>query len=251
MGRLKLKSLFGGGKSRGEAGRAAAETEHAPGSSSSLPADNKDLGCLVLSPGSEASDEGVDLVFVHGLRGSRLGTWSKGDVCWPRDLLGQDLKDAGIDARIIAWGYDSQVADLTRYASQQSFSSFGGDLITDITSLRDGVVSGSFPSLCPFFWLNTQLIVADCRLALSFSWSTASAGWSSNRLSSRPLSTIGSLVSRMKPNSTPQRSQSCFTVHPTAEVDWLDMVTFSSTSQSCPCANRTASCSTLFGGTRI
>jgi hypothetical protein len=38
----------------------------------------------------------VDIVFVHGLNGKRHGTWTKGNVLWPRDLLAQDFPKARI-----------------------------------------------------------------------------------------------------------------------------------------------------------
>lgn len=31
-----------------------------------------------------------------GLRGDKLSTWTKGDVCWPRDLLNDDLRNCRI-----------------------------------------------------------------------------------------------------------------------------------------------------------
>lgn len=36
------------------------------------------------------------IVFVHGLRGHRINTWSSNDTCWPKDLLPEDIKDARI-----------------------------------------------------------------------------------------------------------------------------------------------------------
>ncbi|KAK8102106.1 hypothetical protein PG984_015252 [Apiospora sp. TS-2023a] len=99
--------------------------------------DENDRGPYMISPGG-AANEGIDIVFVHGLRGSRLGTWSSpSGFCWPRDLLAKE--DDFKTSRIIAWGYDSRVAEVTRYVSQQGLSSFAKDLLTDLASLRVGV----------------------------------------------------------------------------------------------------------------
>jgi hypothetical protein len=42
---------------------------------------------------------------VHGLRGSREGTWTKDRVLWPQQLLKNDIKNS----RIIGYGYDSGI----------------------------------------------------------------------------------------------------------------------------------------------
>ncbi|KAK8071344.1 hypothetical protein PG997_011547 [Apiospora hydei] len=76
--------------------------------------DETSYGPLILSPGS-ATNQGVDIIFVHGLRGSRLGTWSQGDFCWPRELLAKE--DGFETSRVIAWGYDSRVAEPTAYVT--------------------------------------------------------------------------------------------------------------------------------------
>lgn len=80
------------------------------------------------------------IVFVHGLRGHRLRTWSQGNICWPRDYLPQDIKNA----RIITWGYDSSVANLTRFASQDTLVGHAGSLLIDLRNKREDKVSITF-----------------------------------------------------------------------------------------------------------
>ncbi|KAI1741243.1 hypothetical protein F4680DRAFT_416200 [Xylaria scruposa] len=75
---------------------------------------------------------GFDLVFVHGLRGSRLKTWSRNGVFWPRDLLKHDMKNA----RVITWGYDASVANAFTYASNESLFGHASTLLGDLARLR-------------------------------------------------------------------------------------------------------------------
>ncbi|ORY59728.1 uncharacterized protein BCR38DRAFT_326985, partial [Pseudomassariella vexata] len=72
--------------------------------------------------------EGVDIVFVHGLNGHRIYNWTKQGVCWPRDLLAQDVPNA----RIITWGYASPVADTN------AFADLAERLLGDIARARIG-----------------------------------------------------------------------------------------------------------------
>jgi pimeloyl-ACP methyl ester carboxylesterase len=79
----------------------------------------------------------VDVVFVHGLRGDKIKTWSKGDVCWPRDYLKDEIETA----RIITWGYDSSVINPVRSAAQESIFSHSENLLSDLARLRKRVPS--------------------------------------------------------------------------------------------------------------
>ncbi|KAH0542624.1 hypothetical protein FGG08_003032 [Glutinoglossum americanum] len=71
--------------------------------------------------------------FVHGLRGDAFETWTKGEVCWPRDILKNDISDT----RIITWGYDSGVLKVTKAASQASIFSHAENLLNDISRSRN------------------------------------------------------------------------------------------------------------------
>lgn len=77
----------------------------------------------------------ADVIFIHGLRGDALKTWSKGDICWPRDLLKHDLKNA----RIISWGYDSSVLKPIKSSSQASIFGHVENLLNDISRVRDSL----------------------------------------------------------------------------------------------------------------
>jgi hypothetical protein len=94
------------------------------------------IGALDVRDDCEGDASGIDLVFVHGLRGSRLKTWLSGDVFWPRDLLKDDVKNA----RVITWGYDANVANAFSYASKESIFGHADTLLNDLARLRKGIV---------------------------------------------------------------------------------------------------------------
>jgi hypothetical protein len=58
------------------------------------------------------------IIFVHGLHGHRTETWTKGRICWPRDLLPKE--DEFSNVRILSFGYDSRVIDPSGQASLTS-----------------------------------------------------------------------------------------------------------------------------------
>ncbi|KAI1748963.1 hypothetical protein F4782DRAFT_338103 [Xylaria castorea] len=85
-------------------------------------------GPCILHDGIHHGEEGIDIVFVHGLFGSRLSSYTKGGVCWIRDLLGQDIPNA----RIISWGWSSTLSSGDTFAGQAE------SLLSDISRVRSG-----------------------------------------------------------------------------------------------------------------
>jgi len=81
----------------------------------------------------------LDIVFVHGLRGHYLNTWSTADkrtgrIFWPGDFLRDDVKDA----RVISWGYDAMAASAQpgSVVSQNSIFGHAGSLLNDLANVR-------------------------------------------------------------------------------------------------------------------
>ncbi|PVH70529.1 hypothetical protein DL98DRAFT_597736 [Cadophora sp. DSE1049] len=74
----------------------------------------------------------ADVVFVHGLRGDAIKTWSDGVTCWPRDLLQYDVPNTWI----ITWGYDSNIAKLAEFSSQNSIFGHAENLLSDLAMKR-------------------------------------------------------------------------------------------------------------------
>ncbi|KAI1173894.1 hypothetical protein F4777DRAFT_555820 [Nemania sp. FL0916] len=93
------------------------------------------IGPLTLRDDCEGPDTGFDIVFIHGLRGSRVKTWSRGDVLWPRDLLKDDLKNV----RVITWGYDANIANAFTYSSKDSLFGHSSTLLNDLAMVRQEI----------------------------------------------------------------------------------------------------------------
>lgn len=53
------------------------------------------------------------VVFVHGLRGHRSRTWTKGSVQWIKDYLPVDIPDI----RVLSFGYDANILNLFQPSS--------------------------------------------------------------------------------------------------------------------------------------
>lgn len=97
---------------------------------SPLPRD--DVGPHIIHDGCDKVSSGIDIVFVHGLRGSRIQTWSSGNCFWPRDFLSKDLEHA----RLITWGYDADIANAFKFASRDSIYSHADTLLNDLARVR-------------------------------------------------------------------------------------------------------------------
>lgn len=78
-----------------------------------------------------------------------MKTWSAGDVCWPRDYLGQDLEQEEIRSRIITWGYDSMIANLLSYTSRESIFGHAETLLGDLERLLVETKVGKAPISLP------------------------------------------------------------------------------------------------------
>lgn len=101
-----------------------------------------DIGPLEFQDNCGGPTSGFDLVFIHGLRGSRLKTWSRDGIFWPHDLLKDDLKNT----RVITWGYDANIANAFQYASKESLFGHATTLLSDLARLRPGVVCPPLPT---------------------------------------------------------------------------------------------------------
>jgi len=77
----------------------------------------------------------ADIVFVHGLRGHRLNTWTKEGICWPKDLLPNERALSNV--RILSFGYDSRVVDFGGHASLISLFKHSITLLNGLCSERD------------------------------------------------------------------------------------------------------------------
>lgn len=115
---------------------ATASTDVAPQSSSPahlekyFPGGNT-LGLSVLHSPEDAQ---VDIIFIHGLMGDAYRTWADdgANVYWPVDLLGKENKDA----RIIVFGYDSQVVGLFSSVGQNTLRGHADSILGHIANLR-------------------------------------------------------------------------------------------------------------------
>ncbi|KAI1827570.1 hypothetical protein F4861DRAFT_325910 [Xylaria intraflava] len=89
---------------------------------------NDGRGSIVVYDGVRPGEEGVDIVFVHDLFGTRLNSYTRDGVCWIRDFLGQDVPNA----RVISWGWSST------WAAEDTFAGHADHLLADISRIRTG-----------------------------------------------------------------------------------------------------------------
>ncbi|KAK3172720.1 hypothetical protein OEA41_006044 [Lepraria neglecta] len=75
----------------------------------------------------------VDILFVHGLFGSREDTWTEDRILWPRDLLPNDVPNA----RIMTFGYDADVVKLdASQVTNNTMETHAADLCSALATLR-------------------------------------------------------------------------------------------------------------------
>jgi len=108
----------------------------------------------------------VDICFVHGLGGGSLSTWTSGEICWPRDLLKDDIPDA----RILAFGYESKVAQLQSKVSHNSFEQHAVNLSGNLGRSRIGETAVRIPKwlLNPRVALLNLILVVQKKRPLIF-----------------------------------------------------------------------------------
>ncbi|OBT95600.1 hypothetical protein VE01_05937 [Pseudogymnoascus verrucosus] len=89
------------------------------------------LGISVVTTVANAQ---VDIIFIHGLTGHRERTWTHEDENepWFKSLLPKDLPTA----RIIAYGYDADVVNFTKVASQNTIRDHAVNLMNDLAGHR-------------------------------------------------------------------------------------------------------------------
>ena len=89
-----------------------------------------------VSLGSPVVFTNIDsIVFVHGLTGNRLTTWTHNgnQEPWPELLLKDDIPNA----RILTFGYDANVVNWLSAASQNRIREHANNLNATLSDLRD------------------------------------------------------------------------------------------------------------------
>ncbi|KAH7130806.1 Alpha/Beta hydrolase protein [Dendryphion nanum] len=109
------------------------------GSKSSLYTTDGPTGIRVIADPPDAT---IDIVFVHGLTGSREKTWTHSNsVFWPGALLPEDIPRA----RIMTFGYDADVVRFWSIASSNRLDDHGKSLAYAVLDQRDDDVVGKRP----------------------------------------------------------------------------------------------------------
>jgi hypothetical protein len=72
-------------------------------------------------------------VFIHGLNGSPLKTWKTDETCWPKDLLPANVPSA----RVMTFGYNSQVVHFWSEPSQNRIDNHADALFAELVAIRD------------------------------------------------------------------------------------------------------------------
>jgi len=79
----------------------------------------------------------VSIVFVHGLTGHRVKTWThtESGTFWPADLLKQDVHLRR--SRVLSFGYDADIAHFWSPAGQNRIGSHATNLVSALAQLHD------------------------------------------------------------------------------------------------------------------
>ena len=107
-------------------------------------------------------DNCPSIVFLHGLTGTRDGTWTANDASapWPELLLIKDLPQA----RVITYGYDADVVNFWSMASQSRIAEHSQKFLTSIANLRDASGAVGLKLWCHLFDLTSDSTLARCSL---------------------------------------------------------------------------------------
>ncbi|KEF62369.1 uncharacterized protein A1O9_00341 [Exophiala aquamarina CBS 119918] len=117
----------------------------------------------------EPQDPVVDVVFVHGLTGDRERTWTHpgNGVCWPRDILPQNLPDA----RILTFGYDAYVVRARDQVASIDIAHHANDFLNCLANERMDSQSAKRPLILVAHSLGGLL----CKDAMRLSQNNAEA----------------------------------------------------------------------------
>ncbi|KAK1720523.1 hypothetical protein BDP67DRAFT_499999 [Colletotrichum lupini] len=85
----------------------------------------------------------VDIIFIHGLKGHREKTWTAENASepWPKTLLPSEIPNA----RVLAYGYDADVAKATDVISANRIRDHAATLLKRLTNYRDKTDSFARP----------------------------------------------------------------------------------------------------------
>ncbi|KAI3535331.1 hypothetical protein CSPX01_11442 [Colletotrichum filicis] len=100
------------------------------------------IGVSVLYNPSDGN-AAVDIVFIHGLKGHREKTWTsdKASEPWPKALLPSEIPNA----RVLAYGYDADVAKATEMVSVSRIRDHAATFLKRLTNFRDRTDSSARP----------------------------------------------------------------------------------------------------------
>ncbi|KAE9343754.1 hypothetical protein PF008_g9543 [Phytophthora fragariae] len=93
------------------------------------------------STSAQQSDYDVDIVFVHGLLGCPFSTWTCGEeegTVWAQQWLLDDMKQEGLNPRVLSVGYDSQLLASGSVWKPMCFEDTGIEILTQLNAARVG-----------------------------------------------------------------------------------------------------------------